>query len=165
MEFRLGQVLVEQGVLTADQVQTILEQQQKSGEPFGLLCERIFDVEPEAVETAWAVQYARLTRTIDPDAETFDPRALELVTRRQAWQFRILPVRFDGHELMVATTERHLRRALRFAVNVIGIPVYFVMAEPMRLGAALCRYYELPGFTPASIDDNGFDDLFRRKVA
>jgi hypothetical protein len=165
MECRLGQVLVEQGVLTGEQVESILARQKETGEPFGLLCEQIFSIAPETIENAWALQYARLTRTIDPAAETFDVQALSMVTRRQAWQFRVLPVRFDGQELMIATTQRHLRRALRFAVNVIGVPVFFVMADSGRLGSALCRHYALPGFTPDCVDGDGLDHLFRRQAA
>lgn len=152
MEVRLGQLLIEKGVLTADQAQQVLAEQERSGEPFGLLCERLFSVDEEAVEQAWAHQYAKLSRAVDPLQEIVEKRALELITRRQAWQFRILPLRFDGHELMMATTQQHLRRALRFTTAIMGVPVYLVMAAPAALGQALCRYYPLPGMTPSSIE-------------
>lgn len=151
MESRLGQLLIESGVLVPEQVTAVLEEQQMTGLPFGVLAEDLFGVDPAAVETAWARQYANLTRTIDPTQEAFDPGALTLVSRRQAWQFRVLPIRFDRAELMVATTLPHLRRALRFANNVVGIPIYMVMADPMQLGVALCRHYPLPGMSPDTV--------------
>ena len=155
-EIRLGQILVEGGVLSTRQVNDVLAVQRSTGEPFGLLAERMFGVHPDKIEEAWASQYARLTRAVDPQVESFDSGAAELVTRRQAWQFRILPMRFEGRELLVATTQRRLRRALRFATNVIGIPVFFVIAEPLALGRALCARYPLPGMTPESVlDDPG----------
>lgn len=160
MELRLGKLLIEAGVLDGQQVESVLEEQQRTGEPFGVIAERLFNVDPAATEAAWARQYSRLTRTIDPAREAFDDRARDLVTRRQAWQFRVLPVRFEPHELMVATTQQHLPRALRFATNVIGYPVYFVLAEPLALGEALCRHYPLPGMTPHSVIDDGLDQLF-----
>jgi len=159
MELRLGELLIDRGILDPAQVRTILEQQRRTGEPFGVLAESMYDVAPTAIEDAWAHQYARLTRVIDPDAESYDPRAIELVTRRQAWQFRALPVRFDGLELMLATTERHLRRTLRFAMNVLGVPVYLVMASPDGLGRGLCRHYPWPGMSPASVLDDQLDRL------
>jgi len=159
MELRLGDLLVKSGLLNEDQVQHILECQRDCGEPFGVLAERLHGVDPAAIEAAWARQYASLTHPIDPDMEVFDERALEVMTRRQAWQFRILPVRFDPHELMLATTQLHLPRALRFAANVIGYPVFFVLAEPDALGRALCKYYALPGLTPGSVIDDGLDRL------
>ncbi|MHC4415834.1 MAG: GspE/PulE/PilB domain-containing protein [Planctomycetota bacterium] len=158
-EVRLGQLLVASGVLTNQQVKSILTQQEATGEPFGLLAERMFGVDPERIEEAWAQQYAGLTRTVDPQVEVFDDQAAGLVTRRQAWQFRILPLRFEGRELIIATTQRHLRRALRFATNVIGVPVFFVMSEPSALGRALCARYALPGMTPESVNDETIDRL------
>ncbi len=159
MELRLGALLVENGVLTQDQVDSILDVQGETAEPFGVLAERLHGVDPAEVEMAWSRQYARLTRLIDPSREVIDPRALDLVTRRQAWQFRVLPVRFDQVELMLATTPIHLRRALRFATNVLGVPIYMVMATPEDLGIALCEHYTLPGMTPRSVVDDGMDRL------
>lgn len=152
-ELRLGQLLVQADVLTPRQVDDIVTEQERTGEPFGLLAERLFGVDPRKIEDAWARQYAGLTRTVNPVIEVFDDQATELVTRRQAWQFRILPLRFEGRELLIATTQQHLRRALRFATNVIGIPVFFVMADPMDLGRALCQRCPLPGMTPESVMD------------
>ncbi len=153
IEVRLGQLLVESDILTIRQVDAIITEQERTGEPFGLLAERLFGVDPLKIEDAWARQYAGLTRTVDPSIEVYDEQAAELVTRRQAWQFRILPLRFEGRELLIATTQQHLRRALRFATNVIGIPVFFVMADPLALGRALCERCPLPGMTPESVTD------------
>lgn len=156
-EVRLGQLLVESGVLTAGQVDRIVTKQEKTGEPFGLIAEQLFGVDPRSIEEAWARQYASLTRTVNPEVEVFDDKAGELVTRRQAWQFRILPLRFEGREMIIATTQKHLRRALRFATNVIGVPVFFVMSDSEALGRALCSRYPLPGMTPGSVDDDVCD--------
>ncbi len=160
MEYRLGQLLVDGGVLTNAQVEQVLAHQVGTGEPFGLICERMFGVSPSVIEEAWAAQYARWTRHVDPAVEVFEPRALELITRRQAWQFRVLPIRFDGRELMIATTQRHIRRGLRFANNVLGVPSFFVMCKPRDLGLALCKHYALPGMTPEAVDDAGLDQVF-----
>ena len=157
MDLRLGRLLVDSGSLSEAQLVEALEQPRRPGEPLGVLAERLFGVDPAVVETAWARQYASMTRTIDPEVEVYDEHALELVTRRQAWQFRVLPVRFDPIGLMVATTRIHLHRALRFTTNVIGVPVFFVLAEPEALGAALCRHYPMPGMGPKSVLNDGLD--------
>ena len=159
MKLRLGDLLIESGVLTASQVEGILAEQHDTAEPFGVLAERLYGVDPAAVESAWARQYAGLASRFAPEVETFDADAVEIVTRRQAWQFRVLPVRFEGAELMIATTELHLPRALRFASNVIGYPAFFVMAESEALGRALCEHYPLPGLTPRSVTDDWLDKV------
>ena len=148
MELRLGSLLVEEGVLTRPQVEEILERQAETGDPFGVIAETMYGVDPAAVEMAWARQYAGLTRRIDPLNEEICLRALATVTRRQAWQFRILPLRFEPTELVLATTEMHLARALRFVTNVLGVPAVLMMADPHRLGEALDRHYPLPGMPP-----------------
>lgn len=161
MEVRLGHLLIESGVLTAAQVKQILDHQQRSGEPFGLIAEQIFHVSPRSVERAWASQYATLSPNLDLNHEVIDPRALAIVTRRQGWQFRVLPIRFDEGELMMATTQHHLRRALRFVTGVIGVPVYFVIAKPRDLGEALCKHYPMAGMTPTSVDDDAMDRILK----
>jgi hypothetical protein len=162
IHMRLGEVLAEAGVLTPEQIQRVLDVQRDTHEPFGLISERLFDVPPARIEEAWATQYAAMTRRLDPAVESFCDRALAMVTRRQAWQFRVLPVRFDGQELLLATTRRHLRRALRFVTNVLGVPAYLVLAEPRALGEALCKRFPMQGMTAGSVDDDSLERLARR---
>ena len=147
MEIRIGTILVEHGVLTTDQVKAVLNVQQRTGKPFGLICEEIYAVDPAQIESAWAQQYAHATRHVDPRMMTPEPDALAMATRRQAWQFNALPLAWDGPELMLATTPEALTRALRFATNVLGVPAYFVMCDPDALQCALQEHYTLPGAT------------------
>jgi len=62
---QLGQLLVEQGVLTEQQVQHILKVQKISHRPFGDLAERLFGIDARAVEDAWVEQYVRITGVVD----------------------------------------------------------------------------------------------------
>lgn len=62
---RLGDLLVQHGVLTREQVEDILVEQQAVGRPFGELAGCLFGVPPQAVERAWAEQYAMLTGEYD----------------------------------------------------------------------------------------------------
>ncbi len=159
MTLRLGEILVQQNVLSDQQLEAILAEQERGGGPFGLLAEQLFGVDPETIENAWAEQYTRIARTVDPAGEAFEQPAIDLVSRRQAWQFRVLPIRFEDGVLMIATMPDALRRALRFATRVIDVPCYFVMAEPDQLGLALCKHYPLPGLTPLCVRDQGLDRL------
>ena len=53
---RIGQILVEQGVLSEQQVFEIIEAQRRRGLPFGVLAEERFDVTIESIERAWIEQ-------------------------------------------------------------------------------------------------------------
>ncbi|MDG2422946.1 MAG: hypothetical protein P8M22_03090 [Phycisphaerales bacterium] len=146
---RLGTILVHRGILEEQQVQRVLEVQERTGDPFGLLCEKLFGIAPSIIESAWAQQYASLVDSTDFTEVTPTPEALEMITRRQAWQFRVMPISWDGYELTLATTSNDLCRALRFATNVIDRAVYFVMTDSKSLDDALVKHYPLPGVNAA----------------
>lgn len=148
---RIGEVLVRRGVLSPAQVGAILEQQERRHRPFGEIAESMYGVDPTDIEQAWVAQYATITRHIDVAGEEIDPRALAHVDRRQAWQFRVMPVRFDGPELMLATTGENLCRALRFATRCLTTPCYLVLTEVQSLGAALERHFPMGGMNAESM--------------
>jgi type IV pilus assembly protein PilB len=151
MTLRLGDLLVRNGALTESQRDSVLDYQRLTGRPFGELAERLFGVGQQAVEQAWAEQYAAIAQRIDPRAEAVDPEALALIDRRQAWQFRIMPVRFEAAELMLCTTQDHLVRALKFAGWRIRAASFMVLADPLSLGEALMRHYPMAGMNPGVV--------------
>jgi len=151
MYMRLGDLLVAKGVLTKDQRDLVLEEQRQCHRPFGVLAETIFGVDQSVIEEAWAEQYASLTQNIDPSSLSPASDILKLIERRQAWQFGMLPIGFDNDELVIASTTRHLAKAMRFAGWRIGIPASFAVADPLALGQALQRHYPMAGLTADSL--------------
>ncbi len=147
---RLGEVMVRAGTISEAQRQEILEAQAKTGRPFGELAERMFGVDPRAVESAWAAQYAAAVPRIDPMAVEPDAEVLRLVGRREAWQFRVLPIRKDGAEIMVCTSPEQLVRALKFLGWSVRGACYMVLSEEERLLEALARHYPMAGLGPTA---------------
>jgi hypothetical protein len=142
---RIGDILVEQGILSAQQVFEILQAQKKSAVPFGVLAERMFEVSVDSIEQAWIEQYCRFTGTLDLADLQIDTRALRLINRRQAWQFEILPIRFEaGGELLMAASRARLARAVTFAANRIKPIAYFRIAESQQLRKFLRTHYPMP---------------------
>jgi hypothetical protein len=144
----LGDLLVKHGVLTPAQRDEVLVAQKSRGGPFGALAEEIFGVAPSAVERAWAEQYAEFAPHIDPRTYAINPRALEVISRRQAWQFRLLPLDLAGDEIVACTTQQNLVRALKFAGWRLGHGCQFVLTEGPQLGEALLKHYPMAGMTP-----------------
>ena len=142
----MGQLLVEQGVLTATQVQQILEAQKTSHRPFGDLAERLFGVDPHAIEDAWVEQYLRTTGVVNLNEVRIDTDCLRLLNRRQAWQFHALPTNRDGGDLGIATSPENLVRAVNFTSKKIDEPVYFLIAERQQLREFLMKHYPVPNF-------------------
>ncbi len=156
---RLGEVLIEQGMLTESQVDAILREQRETNRPFGVIAESLCSISTEAIEDAWACQYAQNTRTIDPFVEIPRTEAKEMITTRQAWQFRCLPMSLEGETLVIATTPKHLRRALKFATSVLCRPAYFVMATENRLAAALTEHYPIGGMGTSTVTGDTINRL------
>jgi hypothetical protein len=141
---QIGQLLIEQGVLTATQVEHVLRVQKISHRPFGDLAERLFGISPQAVEDAWVQQYIRIAGTVDLDDQKFDEQCLRLLNRRQAWQFHMLPIGRSEENLSAATSAESLVRAVNFSAKKLDEPVYFQIAERTQLREFLMRHYPVP---------------------
>ena len=140
----IGQLLVEQGVLSEEQVAHILKVQQASHRPFGDLAERLYGIDPQAIEDAWVEQYTRTAGVVDLDHVTFDGDCLRMINRRQAWQFHVLPTSRDGDHLQIATDADNLVRAVNFSSRRISQAVYFLIADREQLRAFLMKHYPVP---------------------
>ena len=141
---QIGQLLIEQGVLTSQQVEHILKVQRISHRPFGDLAERLFGISPQAVEDAWVQQYMRMVGTVDLDHIRFDEQCLRLLNRRQAWQFHMLPMNRSDDHLNIATDKESLVRAVNFSAKKLDEPVFFQLAEREQLRAFLMKHYPVP---------------------
>jgi hypothetical protein len=140
----IGKLLVEQGILTPAQVEQILDVQRMSHRPFGDLAERLFGVEPRAVEDAWVEQYVARAGATNLDLESFDPTVRDVLNARQAWQFQLLPIRRDADHFHVATTAAKLVRSVNFVTRKFNEPVHFIIASPRQLRQYLMEMFPVP---------------------
>lgn len=159
MNIPIGHILVEQGVLTEEQVSLVLSEQNRTGRPFGVIAEDLYGVSAKSVERAWAEQYAQLAEWVDPNVLSIDPNTVALITRRQAWQFSLMPIGLQGDTLRVCTTSENLSRALNFATRHFPTACYFLLASPEDLTRALQQHYPMDGMSQETM---GNPDAFRR---
>ena len=150
---QIGELLIEQGVLTRRQVDHILKVQKISHRPFGDLAERLYGINPQAVEDAWVEQYVRVAGVVDLDKVQIDADCLRLINRRQAWQFHLMPMHHDVDNLNVATDASNLVRAVNFSARRIDESVYFQIAEHGQLRDFLMKYYPVPEFLAQYAED------------
>ena len=143
---QIGQLLVEQGVLTESEVSHIVKVQKHCNRPFGDLAERLYGINPRAVEDAWVEQYIRVAGVVDLEEVETDTECLRLLNRRQAWQFHSLPVNRDQNMLNIATSAEDLVRAVNFSTSSLGEPANFLIAERTQLREFLMKHYPVPGF-------------------
>src|SRR5688500_10179127 len=123
---QIAQLLIEQGVLTEAQVAHILKVQKISHRPFGDLAERLYGINPKAVEDAWVEQYLRIAGVVDLSEQEVETECLRLLNRRQAWQFHLLPLN-RKENLHMATDADNLVRSVNFSARKLDEPVHFLI--------------------------------------
>jgi len=141
---QIGQLLIEQGALTEAQVDHILKVQKMSHRPFGDLAERLYGINPKAIEDAWVEQYIRIAGVIDLRQQEIDGNCLRTLNRRQAWQFHLLPMNREDESLNMATSPKDLVRAVNFSGKALDEPVHFLIAERAQLREFLMKHYPVP---------------------
>ena len=144
---QIGQLLIEQGVLTEAQVAHILKVQKISHRPFGDLAERLYGINPKAVEDAWVEQYLRIAGVVDLNEQEVETECLRLLNRRQAWQFHLLPLHRKAEQnLHMATDADNLVRSVNFSARKLDEPVHFLIAERKQLREFLMKHYPVPEY-------------------
>ena len=161
-QLRIGEILIEQGLLTPREVDEILLEQEANKKPFGVIAEWLCGVSIEAIEEAWATQYTQNAPTIDPSV--YKPRkdAMLMMSARQAWQFRCIPMNLEGNTLVLATTKNQIHRALKFTTRVLCCPAYFVLMSDTKLAEGLNEYYPLSSLGDANTTDQTMKALMQK---
>jgi type IV pilus assembly protein PilB len=137
---RLGQILVDLGYLTEDQLWDVLEQQKKSpGEVIGRVAVRLGLVTDaqvsEALAEQWGMQVVNLPETNIP------AKVLELVPETMASLYKIMPVAFKDNVLTVAMADPQNIAALDDLRNFLGYDVRGAVSNEMHVQQAIERYY------------------------
>ncbi len=150
---RIGELLVERGILTSRRVEHLLKIQQRVHRPLGVLAIEFYGVDPKCVEEAWVRQYVRMIGVIDLSHHEIDPYCLKLVSARQAHGFHVLPLCQIGEDLHMATSLEHFAEAMRFVSDQVKEPAILHAAEDGQLGHFIDQCYpgSEAGFPPAAL--------------
>lgn len=139
----MGEILIDRGILSETQRDQVLRAQRGTNRPFGELAEKMFDVTQQEIEKVWAEQYGSIAEWLDPAAVDIPDHVLCVLSGRQAAQFAMIPIRYDGRSLVLCTTPQQLPRALRFASATFGAECTLALCETEQLGEALRRHYDV----------------------
>ena len=141
----IGQILVEQGVLTADQVDTALVAQAEREAPLGRIAEELFGISHAHVISALAEQIAVRAPQASLATERFDPQCLRMISAKEAWDRLILPIRWDDGELLCATTIETLPAAIELLQAKLDCPYHFAIAEMRPIEDFIASLYAYEG--------------------
>jgi type IV pilus assembly protein PilB len=139
---RLGDLLVADGLLTAEQLAQALVAQRQPREKLGEALVRLGLVSDEQVAVGLAGQFG--IAYLSPGSLEPDPEALALVQAAVAQRYGVLPVRCRDRTLLLATADPTDVQALADIGFMTGREVAPVVAGARALREAIARCYRLP---------------------
>ncbi len=137
---RLGQILVDLGYLTEDQLWDVLEEQKQSpGEVIGQVAVRmglVTDLQvTEALAEQWGMPVVKLSETNIP------PKVLELVPQTMAEVYKIMPISLKNDVLTVAMADPQNVGALDDLRNFLGYDVRGAVSNLQEVEAAIVKHF------------------------
>ena len=137
---RIGQILVDLGYLTEDQLWDVLEEQKQSpGEVLGQVAVRLelvtFEQVTEALAEQWGMPVVNLRETVIP------PKVLDLVPQTMAEIYKIVPISLKNDLLTVAMGDPHNVAALDDLRNFLGFDVRGAVSNMQDVEESIARHY------------------------
>ncbi|MEM6812573.1 MAG: ATPase, T2SS/T4P/T4SS family [Pseudomonadota bacterium] len=161
---RIGDQLVEMGVITADQLNVALQEKKLSGKMIGEVLVDLGFIDAETLSSYLA--QASGFQTFDPKNTILDGKALELIEKPLAVKHSILPVSINGDDLLVAMADPYDVVALDILKKHIpkNLKVKPIVGTPKVLSDAIDAAYgnastvnailkELEGKNPDDLDE------------
>jgi type IV pilus assembly protein PilB len=137
---KLGQILVDLGYLSEDQLWDVLEEQKKSpGEVIGQVAARMGFVTPVQVTEALAEQWGM--PVINLEETTIPPKVIEMVPQTMAEIYKIMPISLKGDVLTVAMAEPQNVGTLDDLRNFLGVEVRGAVSNLKDVQAAVEKHY------------------------
>ncbi|MEK8128609.1 ATPase, T2SS/T4P/T4SS family [Paenibacillus filicis] len=138
---RIGDLLVEAGLLTQDQLTKALQEQRETKMRLGeFLINRSYITEQQLIEVLefqLGIPHIQLFR------QKIDPKVINLIPQRVAEQHQVLPVRVDGNKLILAMADPLDYFAIDELRMSTGLRIEPTIAAREELQRAIRRYYGL----------------------
>lgn len=137
---KLGQILVDLGYLTEDQLWDVLENQKQSpGEVIGQVAVRMGLVTEAQVTEALAEQWGM--PVVNLEETNIPPKVLELVPQTMAELYKIMPISLVNDVLTVAMADPQNVAALDDLRNFLGYDIRGAVSSEADVDKAITRYY------------------------
>ncbi len=155
--FLLGEMLVERGIITAEQLELGLREHLKSNEFLGATLIKLGFVSEEQILPV-------LSRKLNIDyvhiqSLTLDPEIIKKVPAKFAYHYKLIPIKIEGNALIVAVTDPLDVNVLDDVKLLLGVAVKPVLAGEKDILEAIKKYYGVGAETiEQMIDENGLKE-------
>jgi type IV pilus assembly protein PilB len=161
---RLGQILVDLGYITDEQLSQLLEEQAAHpGEKLGKLAEEMGLISDEQLAAALAEQMGM--RVVVLGDQQIPRTALNEISDTMAQMYRVMPVQLEDNTLTIATSEPQNLAIADELRTFLGRDIRVLVTTEADLNKALERYYATEGDTVESLVRDMENDVDLKKAA
>ena len=155
---RLGQILVDLGFITDEQLEMLLdEQQQRPGEMLGSVAEDMGLITDDQLVQGLAEQmHMQVVSLAEIELES---ELLGTISETMAQMYRVIPVVKDENTLTLATCDPQNLAIQDELRNFLGYDIRLVIATQREIQRAMDRYYATAGESIASVLSELEDDI------
>src|ERR1700727_2220048 len=139
MSSRLGEILVKDSLITADQLKQALEHQKKSGGRLGTCLVKLGLVNDDDITAVLSRQYG--VPSINLKFYEVDPAVIKLVPQETAVRYQIVPLSRVGSTLTIAMTDPTNVFAMDDIKLMTGFNVEPVVASETAISEAIQKFY------------------------
>ncbi|NIA21550.1 MAG: pilus assembly protein PilB [Anaerolineaceae bacterium] len=139
----IGEILVDMGVVTADQVQEALEIKRRKGGATGAVLVELGYCTDRDVSTALAIQSGM--KQVNLDETEIPPEVTDMMDPLTARTYRVVPVAFENDRMTVAMGDPENFRTLDDLHFLLGYEMEGAVADPGAVQRALDKYYREGG--------------------
>jgi type IV pilus assembly protein PilB len=140
---RIGQILVDLGFMTDEQLKIVLEEQeQQPGALLGRIAEDMQLITDEQLIQALAEQHSM--QTVSLEEYKFDDAVMKMVSETMAQLYRIIPLAYDkaANRLTVACCDPQNLRVADELRMYLGHEIEIIVATERGISQALTRYFD-----------------------
>src|SRR5271168_3696988 len=139
MSSRLGEILVKDSLITADQLRQALDHQKKTGGRLGTCLVKLGLVSDDDITAVLSRQYG--VPSINLKFYEVDPAVIKLVPQETAIRYQIVPLSRVGSTLTIAMTDPTNVFAMDDIKFMTGFNVEPVVASESAIGEAIAKFY------------------------
>ncbi len=137
---RIGQILVDLGFISDEQLEMLLEEQRRHpGELLGKIAEEMGLVTDDQVALALAEQMGM--QVVKLGEIQIDQEVIDLITEPMAQLYRVIPIKLEGNEFTLATCDPQNLSIQDELRTFLGYDVKLLVSTERDLNLALERHY------------------------
>lgn len=136
---KIGELLIEKGIITASQLDEALEEHEKTGEFLGVTVVKLGFAEEKDVITILAEQLNM--EYVDLNKQEISPEVIQKVPAKFASHYKLMPISLDKNFLKVAVLDPLDLHTLDDINLILGYEVKPVLAGENQILEAIRKYY------------------------